>query len=201
MTRDIDKAALHALLNALGPSPKQAGEAYENLRERLTRFFRWNGCQFAEELADTALDRLAEKLAYGSEQIQSPVRFVTGIARMLLLESRAREIREKKFLNLLLWLYRNRPQSEGGDEIYNDALSHCLDKLTAENRNLLERYYSGDAGERIHNRRTMADELGIAVNALRNRALRLRSQLERCTDHYLAREQQRDRSPEKITRR
>ena len=201
MTQDLDKTALQALLDALGPTPADAGEAYEGLRERLIRFFRWNHCPFPEELADTALDRLAEKLSRGAEPILFPARFATGIARMLLLEQRAKHSREKKMLLWLSWSHENRGQSDGERQLYDDALSHCLDRLTSDNRRLLESYYSGDGSERIRNRQKLAAELGIAINALRNRALRLRDSLENCTARFLARDQRRDKSAENATDR
>ncbi len=201
MTQDLDKTALHALLDAIGASPAEAGEAYEDLRERLIRFFRWNHCPFPEELADTALDRLADKLHRGSEPIQSPARFAAGIARMLLLEQRAKETREKKMLLWLSWFYAHRSSGEDENQLYDDALCHCMNGLTNENRELLARYYSGDGSERIRNRQALAAELGIAMNALRNRALRLRDTLESCMSRYLARDPRRDGTVAKATHR
>jgi hypothetical protein len=201
MTQDLDKTALHALLDALGPTPAEAGAAYEGLRERLIRFFRWNQCPFPEELSDIALDRLADKLSRGAEPILFPARFVTGIARMLLLEQRAKETREKKMLVWLSWFHEHRGQSDEGKQLYDDALNHCLDCLTGDNRQLLERYYSGDGSDRIRNRQALAAQLGIAINALRNRALRLRDSLENCTARYLARDRRRDKSVENATDR
>jgi hypothetical protein len=201
MTQDLDKTALHALLDALGPTPAEAGAAYEGLRERLIRFFRWNQCLFPEELADIALDRLADKLSRGVEPILFPARFVAGIARMLLLEQRAQQTREKKMQLWLSWFHEHRGQSDEEKQLYDDALSHCLDCLTGDNRQLLERYYSGDGSARIRNRQALAAQLGIAMNALRNRALRLRDSLENCTVRYLARDRGRDKSAESATDR
>jgi hypothetical protein len=201
MTHDLDKTALHALLDALGPTPAEAGAAYEGLRERLIRFFRWNQCPFPEELADTALDRLADKLSRGAEPILFPARFVTGIARMLLLEQRAKQSREKKMLLWLSWFHEHRGRSDDEKQLYDDALSHCLECLASDSRQLLECYYSGDGSDRIRNRQALAAQLGIAINALRNRALRLRDSLENCTARYLARDRRRDKSAENATDR
>ncbi|MGD0732439.1 MAG: hypothetical protein ABR956_14355 [Terracidiphilus sp.] len=201
MTQDLDNTALYALLDALGPTPAEAGAAYEGLRERLIRFFRWNHCSFPEELADTALDRLADKLSRNAEPILSPARFATGIARMLLLEQHAKRIRENKMLLWLSWFHEHRGPGDEEKQLYDDALSHCLDCLTSDSRLLLERYYSGDGSDRIRNRQALATELGIAMNALRNRALRLRDSLENCTARYLARDRRRDKSTGNATDR
>lgn len=201
MTQDLDKTALQALLDALGPTPAEAGAAYGGMRERLIRFFRWNHCLFPEELADTALDRLAGKISRGAEPILFPTRFVAGIARMLLLEQRAKETREKRMLLWLSWSHEHRGQGDDEKQLYDDALNHCLDCLTGDSRQLLERYYSGDGSDRIRNRQTLAAQLGIAINALRNRALRLRDSLENCTARYLEKNRRRDRSAENATDR
>jgi DNA-directed RNA polymerase specialized sigma24 family protein len=201
MKQNLEKNGLDALLEALGPGSAEAGAAYEKLRVRLIRFFRWNRCPFAEDLADEALDRLAGKLAGSTEPIVSPAGYVTGIARLMLLEQRVKTSREKKLLAFLLWFHREQSHAEVEDQGHEEALSHCLERLPAENKSLLERYYSGDAGERIRNRRALAGELGIAMNALRNRALRLRGQLEECVAGRMAKPRHHDGMPKKLTNR
>lgn len=200
MPHDLDQTSLHALLDALGGNPAESGLAYENLRIRLIRFFSWNHCHTPEELADTALDRLAGKLAFGGEPILDPQRFAAGIARMLLHEYRAQQEREQKMLTRFLPVLTNRQPRPETEQEQEDALNHCLEWVTAEDRQLLERYYTGDASERIRNRQSLAKELGIGLNALRNRALRLRRQLEECTSSYRRRRgSRRDESPGVIT--
>ncbi len=199
MTQNLNKSGLDALLEALGPESNEAGAAYEELRARLIRFFRWNRCLFPEDLADEALDRLAAKLAGGAEAIVSPAGYAAGVARMMLLEQHAKTSREKKALSFLLWFHSRRKDFYDAQQDCEEALSNCLDRQSAENRQLLERYYSGDASERIRNRQALAGELGIAINALRNRALRLRSQLEQCASRYLAKLKHRDGKPENFT--
>jgi DNA-directed RNA polymerase specialized sigma24 family protein len=194
MPHELDQSSLHALLDALGTDASEAGHAYENLRVRLIRFFSWNRCQSPEDLADTALDRLAVKLAAGAEPILDPGKFVAGIARMLLHEQHARHGRELKMLSWLSWSFAHRPPRAEVEWEREDALSHCLESVPFENRQILERYYTGDASQRIRNRQLLAAELGIGINALRNRALRLRERLEDCTSGYLARLDRRDGS-------
>lgn len=199
MNQNLDKNGFAALLEALGTDSAEAGAAYEELRVRLIRFFRWNQCQFAEDLADETLDRLAGKLAGGAEPIVSPAGYATGIARMILLEQRAKASREKKLLTFLLWLHNRRIDFEDAERECEEAFTHCFDRLPPQNKKLLERYYTGDAGERIRNRQALAGELGIAMNALRNRALRLRGQLEQCVSGRLPKPGYRDETAGKIT--
>lgn len=71
-------------------------------------------------------------------------------------------------------------QVEIPDARLADCLARCLQELSPEGRGLILDYYQGDAGVRIRQRQTMAAQLGISLNSLRNRALRLRDRLEKC---------------------
>ena len=95
---------------------------------------------------------------------------------MLVREHAARQAREQKMFSWLRRTVLTHPPRDETRQNREDALSHCLGGLSEESRLFLERYYTGDAGRRIQNRQLLAEELGIALNALRNRALRLRRQ-------------------------
>ena len=58
------------------------------------------------------------------------------------------------------------------------CLEYCLQQLSAENRRIIINYYQGEKGERIKNRKLMAEQLGIPANALRIRVHRIREKLE-----------------------
>jgi DNA-directed RNA polymerase specialized sigma24 family protein len=55
-------------------------------------------------------------------------------------------------------------------------------KLTDENRELVLRYYQADGRQKIEERKHLAEELGIAPNALRIRAYRIRVALQKCLE-------------------
>jgi DNA-directed RNA polymerase specialized sigma24 family protein len=194
MPRDLDSGAFQALLDALQQSDADAGSAYEQLRLKLIRFFRWNNCLAAEELADMAMDRLAERLAQDFEAIKEPGRFVLGVARMLVHEFRAREKRETKAQAEFAAASTRSVPLEDEEHARLESLELCLGKLPPPSRILLERYYTGEAGERIRNRQKLAAELGLDLNALRNRALRLRRQLEVGVEKDLRAQGRRDNS-------
>ena len=59
-------------------------------------------------------------------------------------------------------------------------LDECLEAIPPESRAMLLEYYSAEAGERIRVRQEMADRMGLSANALRNRCLRLRKNLQEC---------------------
>ena len=72
------------------------------------------------------------------------------------------------------------PAEAGLDEERNDCLDHCLKKLPEQNRILIVGYYQGDAGVKIDNRSALARQLGIPLNTLRIRVLRIRRRLKDC---------------------
>jgi DNA-directed RNA polymerase specialized sigma24 family protein len=61
-----------------------------------------------------------------------------------------------------------------------ECLERCLQDLSAEHRELIAAYYQGETSVKISNRKELAVRLGIPMNALRIRALRIRERLEAC---------------------
>jgi DNA-directed RNA polymerase specialized sigma24 family protein len=60
------------------------------------------------------------------------------------------------------------------------CLEHCLEKLPVESRKLIVDYYRFETHEKVKHRQTLAEQLGIPLNALRIRAHRIRVDLENC---------------------
>jgi hypothetical protein len=176
----LHRESFDSLLRALHPDRNAASEEYERLRTRLVRFFDWQGAFEPERLADVSLDRLAMKLEHG-EQILDLRNYLHGIARMVLREWRNQRQRQEMLLN------RNaRGLTEAAPEPENEELMEALEltlgELQPPQRNLMLRYYSATThAEQVELRLRMAREIGISANALRNRMLRLRMDLERNT--------------------
>lgn len=168
-----------SLLQRLGADGSNA-IAYESLRRRLIQFFRLHDPANADDLADTALDRLARRIHEGTEVISVPS-YALGIARMVLHEAHARAARQ----HLAEADPTLVPEPEDADEAASAesllaALQSCLDAAGAAARHLILSYYGDDGAGRIATRQKLAAECGISLNALRNRALRLREALETC---------------------
>lgn len=170
---------LDALLARLAADGDE-GVAYETLRRRLIRFFDVYAPADAAELADVALDRVARRVHEGVE-VASVLSYTLGVARMVLHEARARASRRRvaEVDPTLL------PDKTDGDdareiEVALAALSQCLDAAGGDARALILEYYGADGASRIALRQRLASERGISLNALRNRALRLREALEDC---------------------
>jgi DNA-directed RNA polymerase specialized sigma24 family protein len=177
------------LLGRLGANREQAAEQYERLRARLIKYFAWEQCDTPEEMADEALDRLARKLELEAA-IQDVRGYLGGIARILVKERQSAARRRRD----VLAQFANWKETKDAREDIEDAaadLASCLERFTAEQRAMILRYYTGDHGARIENRKRMAAELGINENALRNRAMRLRELLEKCMTERGARDRSR----------
>lgn len=163
---ELDSQGWETLLAALAGDRDVAGQKYEELRRRLTDLFAWEKCELPDQLADEALNRLARKLAEGVS-IPHLDRYAFGIARFLIQEDlRARRGRQAALRELP-------NQTPGRPAIAVAALEECLAGLSDVNRGLIERYYAEDRG-------ALARDLGISVNALRNRAMRIRDELFQC---------------------
>ena len=160
-----------------------AGLAYEALRRRLIQFYRLHVPAEADDLADITLDRLARKIQDGTEVVSVP-RYALGIARMVLHEVRSRSARRRvaEADPTLLADAHDEDDVEAADanETVLNALSTCLDVAGVSGRAFILAYYGADGAERISVRRRLAAEQRVSLNALRNRALRLREALERC---------------------
>jgi RNA polymerase sigma factor (sigma-70 family) len=154
--------------------------AYESLRRRLIQFFRLHLPADADDLADIVLDRLARKI-HGGTDVASVPSYALGIARMVLHEARARGARRHLAeLDPTLAPDEDTSDEAADAEQLMAALAACLDAAGAPARSLILSYYGADGARRIETRRRLAEECGISLNALRNRALRLRDALENC---------------------
>lgn len=183
----LSAEAFERLLAALAPSREEAAARYENLRLRLVRYFTWERCSFPEERADEALNRVARRLEEG-EPVQNIESYSAGVARLLAKESVTDQIRQQRAYNA--WAITRGSERDGVPDTEFEAgcLEECLQEvLTPEERDFLLEYYQGDRQVRIQSRQRMAARLGIGLNALRNRALRLRDKLDACLRDRLRR--------------
>ena len=169
----LTPAAFDRLLRELDRDRDAAGQHYENLRRRLTRFFDIRGSVFSEEHADETLNRLARKLEAG-EEIRDVPTYAVGVARMVLKEvARAEQARAP---------LHNEPYAMTGAESSADAdcMVGCLDALSPSDRELILEYYQGEKRAKIERRQQLSRRMGVPVNGLRLRAYRIRRQLEAC---------------------
>jgi DNA-directed RNA polymerase specialized sigma24 family protein len=181
----LTQEAFDKLLIALGGDRDSGSKKYLEIRTNLTRFFEWRGCPFPEDHADETFNRIAKRVAEG-EAILNPSSYAMGVARLLLLEIIKGRQREQSALTEL----------GNSSEVYIDSddgegrlvcLRKCLQGLSADNRDLILQYYQGEKSEKIRNRKKLMKRLGIPVNTLRMRALRLRERLQGCVEECVGR--------------
>jgi DNA-directed RNA polymerase specialized sigma24 family protein len=165
---ELSREALARLLETLDADSDAAGKKYIALRTRLTDLFAWQRCDSPEDLADETLNRVARKLSE-NHVIQNLGSYALGVARMIVHEARRSE-QEKRAAIRELKIVGGQAKQESD---LLETVRRCLASLPAGNRRLIERYYAEDL-------EALAREEGISVNALRNRALRIREKLFEC---------------------
>ena len=179
----LTQEAFDKLLTTLGPDRESAGEKYLEVRSSLIRFFEWRGCPFPEDHADETINRVAKRASEG-EEIRNPTGYFLGTARMLLLEIRKEQAKERQAFSELAY-------AEGASYEFEEleprvgCLERCLGGLSTENRALILQYYQGEKGAKIENRKRLTDRFKVPLNTLRMRALRLREKLLVCVEDCL----------------
>jgi len=177
----LTQDAFDKLLISLDEDRDTASEKYLEIRSNLIRFFQWRGTPFPEDHADETINRIAKRVSE-KEEIRNPASYYLGVARMLLLEINRERIREQQALTEMPISQFESESSEDFDERI-ELLRSCLRHLSDENRQLILQYYHGEKGEKIDSRRKLSERLGISVNTLRMRALRIREELQRCAEN------------------
>jgi DNA-directed RNA polymerase specialized sigma24 family protein len=176
---ELSKEAFDALLDWLDSDRDQAALKYEKIRRSLIKIFTGRGCVEPEDLADETINRVTSKLKeIGTEFSGDCARYFFGVANKVYLER----------------LRRKPPQpvpAPAADpdriELEYNCLERCIERLTKENRELLLRYYAVDRRAETEDRRSLAEELGIAPNALRIRVFRIRLGLKDCVERCIER--------------
>jgi DNA-directed RNA polymerase specialized sigma24 family protein len=188
---DLRSVQFEGLLQRLDPDRERAGHLYENLRRKLIKFFEWNSCFPAEDLADETLDRVAQKL--GEETIHDLPAFAAGVAKRVRQEAHKRAVRMVHVPDLPgkenFFAGAKNPEEEIQDKMDGDHRSRCLhicvQRLPDRDRELFLSYYHA-TGEHTQYRLKLAKTLGLTIGTLRVRINRLRDELERCTRRCVA---------------
>ena len=188
----LTQDAFDTLLDWLDPDREQAGRKYEAIRGRLIRIFICRGCLESEFLADETINRVTAKIEEISKSyVGDPALYFYAVAQKVHLEYlRKAHHRETPIpVESADRLLSTPPISavENFEPEYR-CLEYCLERLPTENRHLVERYYQQEKQAKIDHRRLLATELGIAVNALRIRAHRIRLALRQCVRNCLEQE-------------
>jgi RNA polymerase sigma factor (sigma-70 family) len=173
----LSQESFDTLLDWLAGNRELAGQKYEEIRHRVIRIFAGRGCYEPEDLADETINRVASKVHEIRESYSGdPALYFYAVAKNI----------HKEYL-------RRRPthispvvliDSSKQDEQFR-CLEECLDLLSADSRELVIQYYQEEKKAKIHQRKLLAQRLGIAPNALRIRACRIRASLLECVEKCL----------------
>lgn len=177
----LTQESFDALLTWLSPDREQAGRKYEEIRQRLIKIFTCRGCATPEDLADESINRVIRRLKDIREQYTGDkALYFFGVAHKVFLES----IKHPPTPAVV-------PPRESSEEVEREymCLEHCVNSLHRQNRELVIRYYQKEKRAKIDDRKQLAEQLGIALNALRIRAHRIRAGLQRCMQDCLARQE------------
>lgn len=176
--------AFAKLLQAFSPDEEEAGRLYLSTHLKLTRFFEWRTCCDPEHLVDITLNRIARKLLQG-QHIDNVFSYAWTVADFVSKEDFKRQKRLSVNLeDVELIAPEPSPEDETGDT-RRKFLDECLKELEPESRALLRDYHQPETKAKDA-RRSLAARLGIAQNALRIRAYRIRAKLEQCVQKRMA---------------
>jgi len=169
--------AFAKLLSWLDPDPDLAAEKHQRIYVRLVRVFAAKGCVDEGDLADQTVNVVARRIDWLIENyVGDPALYFYGVANKIFLEQLP-----TKPLPVP-------PPPPDNTEI--ERRCHCLEQCletdaSAEERTMAIRYHEGEGRARIEDRKRMADELGITLNALRIRICHLQARLRPCIEDCL----------------
>lgn len=180
VTHTLEQAELNRLLEWLDSDRERAGERYEEIRRRLITIFAARQCAVPEELADETIDRVARRVAdIAGSYTGDKALYFFGVANNV-----HHEYLKKPAPPDPSNIIDDEPDDR---EQRHDCLEECLGKLPGELRAMLVRYYSEERQAKIELHKQMAAEMGITINTLRLRVLRLKEKLQPCVERCLKR--------------
>lgn len=186
---ELTEESLKRLLACFHPDAEIAGQKLNRLYQKLTTFFECNQCHCPEEYVDKTMYCVARRLDEGLElSPEGPSGFFFGVANNILKEYR-KEKNDYISLDDLphqngFFIDPNETEREEREkqliEQEKEHLDECLQKLSDEERELITAYYQGEKNGKLTNRKKLAEQCGIPMNALRIRMFRIRKKLEDC---------------------
>jgi RNA polymerase sigma factor (sigma-70 family) len=181
---EASNALFEILLTWLNPNREEAWKKYRTIHEALIKIFTWRGCRNAEDLAHEVINRVEQKMpdlitTYNGD----PARYFYGVAQNVVHEYRREERRFSEFKEdnastARAPLISDDEQYESGER--QQCLRYCLDQLSERDREIVLEYYQYDQKTKLADRKRLANELGLTMNAMWIRVSRIRSFLAAC---------------------
>jgi DNA-directed RNA polymerase specialized sigma24 family protein len=182
---ELTKEQFDRLLDWLDADREIAGRKYGLIQLRLVRFFASRGCTDSENLADQTINIVASKVEKLIDYQGEQALYFHGVAKYVYLQ----EVRERQRLPPPPPPPSPPPPDSDPDpdpDVVDTCLERCLEELTADERQLVLRYEEGEKQTRIRERKRIARELGVTINALRIKICRLHLELRKCMEQCLA---------------
>ena len=168
------------LLAWLDPDREQAGLIYERIRWRLITILAARNCPISEELADETIDRVARRVAGLEQNYTGDKRlYFFGVANNVHHEYLKRTVPPEAPADPAV--------DNSADELVHQCLEDCLQRFADADRTMILRYYSAEKKAKVDLHRRMAEQLGININTLRLRVMRMKERLEPCIQRCLER--------------
>jgi DNA-directed RNA polymerase specialized sigma24 family protein len=157
----LSQEAFDDLLDWLDSDREQAGIKYEDIRRRLIKIFTGRACVEAEDLADETINRVTSRLSEIKEEFRGDrARYFFGVANKVYMEH----------------MRRKQPQPPPPS--------------TTDSHQVELEYRCLEGSAKVDRRKQLAEELGIAPNALRIRAYRIRLALQDCVEKCIERSEE-----------
>lgn len=184
----LTREAFDRFLLWLSHDRDEAGRKYEEIQRKLTNHFIRKNCDCPERLADQTIDRVIQKLDSGTlESSGEPILICYGFAKNIFREWLHEQRKMLPLIPDVPWI------PPANREEASQCLDLCLKRLPEDQRYLIRRYYEEPSGtKKIENRRALAQELKLEMNALRLRAKRIRENLQACISACLKGKQARN---------
>ena len=173
----LTQESFDALLDWLDPERDIAGQKYEEIRRRLIKLYACRSCHEPEDLADETINRVTRKLKeITTESKGDRVAYFYAVGNNVFKEYLRRRLPDTP---PPVGLQSNNVELEFA------CLESCLAELPVDQRELVVNYYQDEKLAKINQRKLLAEKLGIAANALRIRAYRIRAALQECVEKCL----------------
>jgi RNA polymerase sigma factor (sigma-70 family) len=191
MARDsaIPPESFEEILAWLDSDREVAATMYVQLRHDLAKIFTYRGCADPEGLTDEVFDRVAKKVHEVRPTYEGDPRlYFCAVANNLVKEDLKRVKTQVSLegVDLPEPITNERVEAEDIEE----CLQSCLQKLTAENRELILGYYAKEKQAKIDHRSELAQRFGISLETLRVKVYRIRLSLHKCIERCLKRKAQ-----------
>lgn len=179
------------LLNWLDSDGEKAALEYERIRRTLIKIFLSNGCSRAEDLTDTAFDRVAAKIDTIKETYRGDKKlYFAGVARKVILEFR----REKE---LLLGEGKFDVEDDKSNKFYESkeeilpaelaCLRKCLRRMKTKSKKLILAYFDDSHGKKSEHHKKIAEKFSMSANALRIQIFKDKKILLECCRECISR--------------